>query len=63
MKPEFDVVIDETSTNDSKANRQIENIQINTGKGIMKEFSQQIIDDIDLTIEPEKNITFYHYKR
>jgi hypothetical protein len=41
----------------------MDKLQVQTSKGMMKEFSQQMIDDIDLTIEPERQSSFYHYKR
>lgn len=63
MNPEFEVDANRDEEDDPKKGRKLEKLQVTTSKGVMKEHCQQMIDDIDLTIEPERISNFYHYKR
>jgi len=63
LKAEFDIDEGDDKEMGKIKSRKLEMLQVNTSKGVLKEYSQQMIDDIDLTIEPERQASFYHYKR
>lgn len=60
-EPDFDIGRKEEES--VQYGKKMEMIQIETAKGVMKESPQHIIDQIDLTIEPERPVSFYYYKR
>ena len=59
-----DFIIDEEKVGEEHARgNKLEINQFQTSKTNNKDMAQQIIDDIDLTIEPERKGSFYYYKR
>ena len=60
-----DFEVDDKQIEEEKFGKEgkMEILKVETNKSFNKDVSQQIIDDIDQTIEPERQGSFYYYKR